>query len=221
MSSSCRSFLLISVTLAIGLLAGCTRPVTVESTWPEGVPRNQSFKNLLVVGVTTNYNTRCRFERLMAASLRSKTVKATASCAEMREKDPLTKDGLIPVVAATGADAVLVTELLGAKAKVVEGGTAEARGKAYYKPTGYGYAYNYSYYGAYGLPVTYVDFTVEQAEFTLERTVSIATNLFETRNASLVYSLDTTANDCESRDEVLDVITLGIADRLHRDGLVR
>jgi hypothetical protein len=221
MSSRWPLLLLIPFALAIGLLAGCTRQVTVESTWPENVPRNQSFSNVLVVGLSTNYSLRCRFERLMAASLRSKSVKATASCAEMTSKDPLTKDGLLPIVASTGADAVLVTELLGGSAKMVEGGSSENRSKAYYKPTGYGYAYNYSYYGSYGLPVTYVDFTAEQSAFALQRTVAIATNLFETRNASLVYAMETTARDCESRDEVLDVITLGVADRLRQDGLVR
>ena len=209
------------IVLGFALLAGCTRAVQVESTWPEGVPSEQSFKNVLVVGVTTSYNLRCRFERIMAASLRSDTVKATASCSLMSSKDPLTRDGVIPIVAATGADAVLVTELLGGKARMVEGGTSEARGKAYYKPTGYGYAYNYSYYGAFGLPVTYVDFTAEQSAFTLERSVAIATNLYETRDARLVYSMQTTANDMESREEVLDVVTLSVAERLRHDGLVR
>lgn len=207
--------------LGLVLLAGCTRPVTVDSTWAEGVPRDKAFGNVLVVGVTPNYNLRCRYERFMAATLREAGVQATASCAAMSSTEPLTRDGIIPVVRETGADAVLTTELLGGRARLQEGGSEETRGKAYYKATGYGYAYNYGYYGAFGLPVTYVDFTAEDSAFTLERSVAIASNLFETRGAALVYSLQTVARDCESREEVLDVITLAIADRLGRDGLLR
>lgn len=213
--------LLFSAVLAFGLLAGCTRPVQVESTWSEVAQRNESFRNVLVVGVTTSYNLRCRFERIMAAALRSDTVEATTSCAQLTSKDPLTRDTIVPLVAATGADAVLVTELLGAKAGLVEGGSEEARGKAYYKPTGYGYAYNYSYYGAFGLPVTYVDFTAESAAFSLERSVAIATNLFRVQDAAMLYSLHTTVNDATSREEVLEGVTIGVSEQLRRDGLLR
>lgn len=205
--------------IATGLLSACTRPVAVESTWLEGVPRDQTFRNALVVGVTPNFNVRCRFERAMAASLRNANVKATASCSVMDMKDPLTKVGVTPVVASLGADAVLATRLVDHKAKLVEGNTNETRAKSYYKPVGYGR--NDGYYGYYGLPVTYVDFVAEEATFSLQSTVVIATNLYETRNAALVYTLETTAAKQTSEGEVIDVITTAIADRLRRDGLVQ
>lgn len=94
-----RPALSILLIFATGLLGACTRPVAVESTWLEGVPRDQRFSNVLIVGVTPNFNVRCRFERAMAASLRNANVKATASCSVMDMKDPLTKEGVTPVVA--------------------------------------------------------------------------------------------------------------------------
>jgi hypothetical protein len=216
-----RPFTRAALLVATGLLAACTRGVEIESTWLDEVPRNQSFSNVLVVGVTPNFNLRCRFERAMAASLRSASVKATASCAEMSMTDPLTREGITPVVVALGADSVLTTELVDGTAKLVEGGTDEARGEAYAKATGYGYAYGYGHYGSYGLPVTYVEFTAEDPTFTLQRTVLIASYVYETRNASRVYALQTTARDKQSREEVLDVVTFGVAERLRRDGLMR
>ena len=222
MTVFCRARLGSSALLAIGWLAGCAmRPVTVDSLWAEGAPQDQSYANLLIVGLTPDRDVRCRFEQSMTAALRYNGVSATSSCAEMRPEEPLTKDGIIPVVAATGADAVLVTELLDRQVDVVEGGDEETRGEAYYKPIGYGYAYRYpSYYGSYGLPVTYVEFTAEQSAFTLQRSVVVASNLYATRDASLVYSMQVTAENQKSREDVLAVVRDGVVERLRRDGLV-
>ena len=52
--------------LSIAMLAGCERHVRIDSSWQEGVPRDQSFKRILVVGVSPNANGRCDFEHFMA-----------------------------------------------------------------------------------------------------------------------------------------------------------
>lgn len=209
------------VLLALLALGGCTRGAQVESTWLEGVPRNQAFGNFLVLGVTSDFNVRCRFERALAGTLRDAGVKATASCAQMTSKDPITKETLVPIVAKLGADAVLATELVDRKIGALEGGTDEARGEAYWKATGTAWAYDYYYPGAFGVPVTYVEQTVEEPAFTLLRTTTIATFVYETREAKRVYAMKTTANRAETREAVLDMVTLGVAERLARDGLLR
>ena len=204
------------------LAAACTRPTTVESAWSAGVPQHQAFSKVLVVGVTPSYTTRCRFERMMRDSLSNANATAITSCSKMDSKDPLTRDAIVALVTDLGADAVLATRLVDAKANLVEGGTDEARGRAFYKPTGYGYGYGYDpYYGPYGVPVVYGEFVAEDASFTLQRTVVISSNLYETRDATLVYTLDTTTRDRKSQSEVIDAVTLAIAERLRRDGLVR
>lgn len=200
---------------------GCSRGAQVDSTWLEGVPPGQSFGNFLVVGFTSDFNVRCRFERAMAATLRGEGVKATASCAEMSMDDPLTKDSLLPVVARLGADAVLVTELVDRRLGVEQGGTAEARGEAYWKATGYGWAYDYHHPGAFGVPVTFVDLAVEEPAFTLLRTTTVASFVYETREAKRLFAIRTTAKNAETREAVLDEVTMGVVERLKRDGLLR
>lgn len=217
-ASACRLTLLLVAAFVAG---GCTRGAEVDSTWLEGVPRNQAFGNYLVLGFTTDFNVRCRFERAMAATLRADGVKATASCAEMSMNDPLTKESLLPVVRRLGADAVLATELVDRKLSVQQGGTDEARGEVYWKATGYGWAYDYYHPGAFGVPVTYVDQTVEEPAFTLQRTTTIASYVYETVGATRVYAMKTTAHKAETREAVLDVVTMGVAERLKRDGLLR
>ena len=207
--------------LALMLLTACSSPLTVESKWSEEASRNERYENFLVVGVTADYNIRCRFERLMAARLRDGGVTAASTCDFMDPEDELTVDGITPAIRETGAQAVLVTELLGKQAEIVEGGTSESRGEAYYKPIGYGYAYRYPYYGGYGLPVpvTYVDFRTEQSVFEIEASVAIASNVFSTESADLIYSVQTIAHNRRTKEEVLDLITSGTAQRLRWAGI--
>ncbi len=206
------------------LLAGCVmRPVKVESRWAEETSHNQSFHDLLIVGVSPNYNVRCNYERFVAAQLRGPGMKATASCSYMDSTDPLTVETVVPVVRKIHADAVLVTELIGRENNIVEGGSSETRGEAYYKPVGYGYAHPYyggiGGYGSFGLPVTRVEFNAEQSAFALETSVIVASNLYETDKGSLVYSIQVTANN-QSLDEVLHSLSTAVVERLQRDGLV-
>ena len=212
-----RTLLLVAV---LATLSACSRATQVDGAWAEKVPRDQTFGKVLVVGVSPAYNTRCRFERMLMDALNSNGVRALTSCASMTSKDPLSRDAIIEVVKATGADAVLATRLVDGNIGVKEGGTDEARGEAYYKPIGYGYAYD-AYYGAYGMPVTYVDFVAEAPTLTVRRSVVISSNLYETKGAALVYTLDTVAKNAQSREEIIEVVTTAIGEQLRRDGLVR
>lgn len=202
-----------------GWLAGCTSQVAVEGAFAPGVARGGSFANLLVVGVSPDVNQRCAFEYSMASSLRSGSVKATTSCAVMNTREPLTREAIERVVATLGADAVLATSLIASGAAVKEGGSGDAQGGGYYKATGFGY--ETGYWGAYGVPVVYGEFQTAPSVFSISGNVEIQTRLFETRKATLVYSLDTKAKNLESREMALAGITPAIAQRLQEDGLVR
>jgi hypothetical protein len=214
---ACRWRHLAWLLLAAATLAGCSRPTRVEGAWAEGAARGQSFAAVLVVGVSPAYNTRCRFERMMMDSLVSAGVRAMTSCSQMRSDEPLTREAVVRAVQALGADAVLSTRLVDGRVGVKEGGSSETRSEAYYKPIGYGYD---SYYGAFGLPVTYVDFTNEQSAFTVQRTAVVSSNLYAVHDASLVYVVDSTAYDKDSQGAVIDDITAGIARELQRAGVL-
>ena len=168
------------------------------------------------VGVTPDFNQRCSFERSLAAELRSDTVVATASCAVMSMKDPLTRESVEGVVASLGADAVVATRLVALSAKAKEGGSADARGGAYYKATDIDH-----WGGPYGVTVVELEFQTAPSVFSVEGTVHISTNVYETRRASIVYTLDTKAKNLKSREVALTQISPAIADRLRRDGLIR
>lgn len=209
-------------------IAGCTRQVAVKGDWVEGASRRSTFTNILVVGVSPDVNARCAFEQSMTGSLRSNGVKATMSCAAMGTRTPLTRENVELAVAKTGADAVLATRLIDSSVQAKEGGSADARGGGYYKATDIGYAnvyydryYGVGGFGAYGVPVVYAEFETAPSVFSISGTAHIGTNVFETANATMVYSMDTKAKNLQSREAALAEITPAIADQLLKDGLIR
>jgi hypothetical protein len=214
--------------LASAVLAGCSmRQVRVDGDWEKDAARDQSFARVLVVGLSPSASARCDFESFMATQIRAKGADAKASCNLMRTSDPVTRESIEAVVAEYGADAVLTTVLVQADLGTDAGGDRETRGGGYYKATGTGYA-DYYYgggygggYGVYGVPVVYGEFRTAPVITTLDGEVQIRSMLYATRDATLVYQLDTTASDLRSRDNALAAITPPIAEQLQRDGLLR
>ncbi len=170
-----RNSILAPSLLVIAALASCAQPFKVTGGWNEGATRPQSFKKLLIVGVSPDYSARCNYEYALATTLRSDSVK--------------------------------------------EGSSHDTRSTQSFKATGLGY--DYYGYGAYGMPVIYAEFAGAPSIFSLEREFEIATQLYETRGASVVYSLKTTAKSQESNNIILAEISSGIAARLRQAHLIQ
>jgi hypothetical protein len=205
--------------LAIAWLSGCT-DVAVKSGLQEGVPGGQSFSRVLVVGVSPNYDLRCAFESDLASELRSNATQAIPSCDKMKAEERLTRENIERVVASVQADAVLVTSLVAADASASEGNSRDTRGDAGYKVTGVGTGYGF---GEYGMPVKYAEFETAPPVTTVKSSFHVLTKLYETRGATLVYTIDTKSKpfEVESTQDSIIRITTPTADRLRRDGLIR
>jgi hypothetical protein len=203
-------------------LAGCTQHPKVSSTWSEGAARGQAYSTILVVGVSPNLSQRCAFERVLASRLRSESTLVATSCDALKPKDPLTRAGVEAAVEELGIDAVIATLLVGKNVSADDGGSRDTRGGAMYKATDSGWAYGWDgYYGAYGVPVIYADFTTYSSITTIKGEAKVTTRVFETKGATTVYTVDTAIKNIESRDEGFLAITAAISERLHKDGLLR
>ena len=88
-----------------------------------------------------------------------------------------------------------------------------------YKATDAGYATGY--YGVYGVPVIYGQFETEAAITTLQDEVRVSSRFYQTRDKTLIYTLDTRAGNLESTDVALSEIAAAIANELRRAGLTR
>ncbi len=193
----------------------------MTGAWNQGATRPQTFSRLLIVGVSPEYNARCNYEYALATMLRSNGLKAIASCSAMKEDVQLNRENIVRVVASLSIDGVLVSRLVAASASVKEGGSRDTRSTQSYKATGVGYDYyGYGAYGAYGMPVIYGEFATQPSIFSLEHNFEIATQLYETRGASVVYTIKTKLKSQEARDTMLAEVGTGIAANLRRAGLI-
>lgn len=185
----------------------------VTGLWADNVSRDQSFARVLVVGISPNLDQRCPFERALASKIKSASTVALVSCDVMPPKTELTRESIEAAVAANNADAVLATSLISKEWEVKEGGTRDTRGYAGYKPTD-------SYYGVYGTVVA-GDFRTAGPITTVQGSAHVVSKLYETRGATVVYTVDTKVRNIESSGEGLAAVTEPIAKRLRKDELIR
>jgi hypothetical protein len=209
-----------ALVLATCGLAGCTQSIRATGTWNEGATRPQTFRKLLVVGVSPDYNQRCNFEWVLATKMRSETVEAITSCSLMESDVQLSRESIEPVIRSSGTDGVVATRLVDSGASLKKGGTGDTRGSALYKATDMGMGYGYGY-GYYGMPVVYGEFAASRPIIELESTFEVVTQVYETRDASLVYSLKTAGKSRDAMNIVREDISRAIAERLRQDGLIR
>lgn len=202
-------------------LSGCASQGKVTSTWAEGADHGQTFKRVLVVGVTPDLDARCTFERFLAARIRSESTVAMTSCATVTKRDPLTRESIEEAVRSQQADAVVATILVSKEWHLQKGGDMDTRGGGTYKAVDSGWADYYGFYGVYGVPVVYAEFKTAPSVTTLKGDVEIRTTVYATATASRVLTLDTTAKNLEGRAEGLDALTTPIAERLRHEGLIR
>lgn len=206
--------------LGLAMLVGCGGPqVRVSGDRQEGAPRDQAFSRVLVVGISPDVKQRCPFERFLAARIESSATVAMASCDVVKQKEVLTRESIDEAIAFHKIDAVVATSLVAREWGTEKGGDMDTRGGGSYKATDAGYATGF--YGAYGVPVIYGEFTTQASVLTMKGEVRLTTKVFETRNATEVYTLETVAKDIESRASGLNSVTTPIADRLRKAGLVR
>ena len=212
---TCRSVTSLSLLTLTVWLCGCSG-VSVKGTWQDGAPRNQTYARLLVIGVSPDRDLRCAFESTFASQLRSASTTVISSCAQMSAKEPLTRENVERAAASVHADAVLATRLVSMDFGHGQGNSSDTRGDSVYKATDFGY-------GAYGMPVTYVDFETAPPLTSLTSSLHVVTRLYETRGALLIYTIDivTKSQEIDSTEATLMAITAPTAGRLRKAGLIR
>ncbi|HEX9207014.1 MAG TPA: hypothetical protein VF851_02185 [Steroidobacteraceae bacterium] len=200
-------------------LTGCANNAKVSGQWLDGAAKKQTYKAVLLVGLTPDLNARCAFEHFLARHLQTAQTEAIASCDVMDRKQPLTRELVEAAVADQQIDAVLTTILVSKDWTMKEGGSRDTRGSAQYKATDSGWATGY--YGWYGVPVVYGEFQSNATSMTMHGEVEVRSRLFETRGKTAVYEMLTKAKKVESTDVALATLTTAIADELRDAGLTR
>jgi hypothetical protein len=137
------------------------------------------------------------------------------SCNSMTPTEQLTRANIERAVAAVHADAVLTTAVVALQTSAQKGEPIP-----YYQVVGQGYVTGPL--GAYGVPVAFVQLESTTPLPTITGDIHLITKLFDTKDATLLYSLDTQAkgNALQSTESTMDDLTGQIGDRLRRDGVI-
>jgi hypothetical protein len=92
---------------------------------------------------------------------------------------------------------VVATILVARQYDVKEGGTMDTRGGGAYKAIDSGWGTGF--YGVYGVPVIYGEFKTQPSVLQGSVEAEVRTQVYETRNATVVYALDTSVKKAQSR----------------------
>ena len=206
--SSVANFPVILMLLGLAGLTACSRPTQIESTWHEQTRSSRLFDKVLVVGISENHRQRRRFENTLVAKLETAGIVAVASNRSMDSAAELNQDNVGKVVESTGATAIMISRLVShdVTSKEVEERTEIKTRRKSDKPLDF-FSYEYDEYD-------------EAAYLVVKSTVRQSTDLYETRNGKLVYTIDTTTYDKETGFEILDEVTTAITRQLQKDGLI-
>lgn len=164
---------LIAVLTAV-LTAGCSS-IRIGSSWSEPGRPNKAYSDLLVFGVAPKPKVQKAYEASFVSELKAKGVRARAGSALLPRGNLGDPAALRQAVAASGADGVIVTYLVGEKAKIVV-----IPQQAYRDPEYYGRLS--PYYGQVRATVTAPGYYARYPVLQLE------TNLYDAHTESLVWS---------------------------------
>lgn len=100
------------------ILALCLVFMTSGCASSSGTSAGERFGNILVLGIADDYESRARYERLVASKLRQQGVSATAYHEAVGGKGNVSREKATELIADRGFDAVLVTQVRNSKASV-------------------------------------------------------------------------------------------------------
>jgi hypothetical protein len=201
---ACPQALLIA--LVSWLVSGCAPATTLTNAWLDSAYKGPPFRNLLVLGISKNVGERRIFEDEFSAKLRAAGVKAVPGYTVLPESGKVENSVLEGVLKKMGADGAIVARVLN-----VDRRTAYSPGYVTVIPS-VGYARGF--YGFYGSAIA-VETPPTPYQYDV---VVVETSLWQTRNATLVWSATThTTDPGELRKEIAGYADIIIGALRERD----
>jgi hypothetical protein len=195
------------ITLASLLVSGCAPATKLTNAWVDPTYKGPPFENLLVLGISKNPGVRRTFEDEFSAKLRAAGVKkAVPGYTVLPESGKVPTPVLEGILKKMGADGAIVARVLD-----VDRRTAYSPGYVTVIPS-VGYARGF--YGFYGSAIAV---STPPTPYQYEIVV-VETSLWQTRDATLVWSATTQTTDPgELRKEIAGYADIIIGALRERD----
>ncbi len=204
--------------VAISALTACNKTSThISQSYRNPGFEETVFKNLLVIGVAENQESRQAFEDAFAKAIADEGGGAQASWVLLPQSTQLEEEQIRAAIEGKNFDGVLITRLLS-----VDKDQEYVEPKAYNNPrttyyAGGGGLYGYGYYGFYGTTYAKVH---EPGYFETSTTLRLETNLYSLTTNGLVWTGQSETLNPESLTDVIDSMTAAVAKKLKEERLI-
>jgi len=194
--------------LALFILTSCA-PTKLTKVYKDNAYTGGMINSVLIVGVSENLTNRKMFEQHFKEQFTQNGVKAFSSSEVISPDEELNKDTIKGTAEKLGADAVLVTHLVGVEEK-----------EEYIPPTYTGvpgpqYAHLGRHYDrVYG---TYV----EPGYYVKHEYVRLENNLFETKTEKLIWSSASETINPKSVNETIETLCKVVMKSLRKNDLIK
>lgn len=208
--------------IALGALTACsTTSTNISQSYRNPGFEETVFKNLFVIGVAENQESRQAFEDAFAKAIAVEGGGAQASWGLLPQSTKLEEEEIRAAIEGGDFDGVLVTRLLSVDKdqEYVEPKAYDNAKTTYYTGGGYygrGY-YGGGYYGFYGTTYAKVH---EPGYFETSTTLRLETNLYSLATNGLVWTGQSDTVDPESIPDARASMTAAVAKRLKEEGLI-
>ena len=201
---------LLVVLLLLLSLTGCAS-VSLVKSWREQPVMVTSYRDFLVVGISSNRQMRQVVEEVLAAELIKKGLSATPSYTITGVETKLTRELILKAVQTSNVDAVITTRLVDLK--------KDTRTESGFVMTDRGVD---TYFDMYGTgTVSYATFDMKPVEVTTSTTYALETNLFDTKTEHLVWAGITDAVDPQGVIMVSQQFSTIVINELSKEGLIQ
>lgn len=174
---------------AVAILSACSSGPQITRILDVPESADAPYHNVLVISLLSKFESRRRLEKAVAEKLSGLGIKAVASTSLMNTDTPVTRQTFLKMVEELGSDAVLVTKLVDADAKIVMKDSASP--EATYKVRSADYYRSY-YHPSYYYNVWEVELTeyTEPQNFGSESSIVLATELYSVLSHEAVWAIE-------------------------------
>ena len=200
-------FILLIISL-FTLTCGSTK-TNLTWVWEDETYDDGLLDDIMVIGVSDNFERRELFEGILVDELKDRGVNAVSGAAVIPADEELTREKVLAEVENQGLDAILITYLVGVKAedKFVAPSTSEYPHPRYARFDIYSYATGvYSFYGG---------------SYQKKREITLDTHIYEAESQMMIWSAKSKTTKAETVTRLTETLASAIIRDLRQKGLIK
>ena len=198
-------FRIINLALLLVILVSCSSSTQLTDVYVDETYSGKEMKKILILGLAKDEWKRKVYENEFRTQLLAHNIEALVAWQELPKGEKLNKETFEKYFKDKNVEAVLV---------VIEGG--ESTDQTLYKG-----GVSNVYVGFYGFYLSTASFFYSPSYLAEEKVVHMRTNLYETKDAKLIWSARSQSYEPKSTKEVIQTVSRSVVDELYLQGFIK